>query len=396
MRKHLPMLIFGVLILVFLTLIEISRPPELTWRDSFSRTEKIPYGSYLVFEGLKDLFPNQDIEILSQPIAKTADKGYYKNNDSYYTYFFIDSELEMDHYDISDILWLAAEGNTVFLAANTFSQAIMDSLHFSTRPALNFDEDSAKVTLYGGSSASHRTFIYPYELGNEYFLEVDTTHVQILGTNSDGRPNMLRQQVGDGTVYINLVPHAFTNYYMVDKTNYAYIEHAFSFLPRQHLLWDEYYKDVRRNIPQTSLRFILSDQSLRYAYYLMWASVLLFMIFQGRRIQRIIPVKKPLENTTLQFIDTVSRLYFQNGDHKNLAEKQIIHFKEHLRQQYGINTDDITSHSIELLSRRSGLPQQDLEKTFALMKRISSQEAILESELQSLNKEIEIVYQISR
>ena len=58
---------------------------------------------------------------------------------------------------------------------------------------------------------------------------------------------------------------------------------------------------------------------LQYAFWLSLLLLLLYILFAGKRMQRIIPLVKPNENTTVTFTETIGRLYLQKKDNKNIA-----------------------------------------------------------------------------
>ena len=60
---------------------------------------------------------------------------------------------------------------------------------------------------------------------------------------------------------------------------------------------------------------------------------------QGKRKQRIIPVITPLKNTSLEFVETIGRLYYQKGTRSGIAHKKIIFFLDFIRTRYNIATN---------------------------------------------------------
>ena len=85
---------------------------------------------------------------------------------------------------------------------------------------------------------------------------------------------------------------------------------------------------------QSIFRYIFTQPALTWAYYLVLIGLLFYALFAGKRTQRVIPVVEPPRNTSLEFAQTVGRLYFQQGDHDNLARKKIQYFLAGLRERY--------------------------------------------------------------
>ena len=77
-------------------------------------------------------------------------------------------------------------------------------------------------------------------------------------------------------------------------------------------------------VSDSPLRFILSQPALKWAWYLLLAGVLIFIIFNLRRTQRPIPILPKNLNTSVEFVKTIGNLYYQEGDIRNLIDKKII------------------------------------------------------------------------
>ena len=140
---------------------------------------------------------------------------------------------------------------------------------------------------------------------------------------------------------------------------------------------------------QSPLRFILTTEPLRWAYYLTISAILLFMFFEAKRKQRIIPVIRPLANTSLEFVNTIGNLYLQNGDHKDIAEKKIAFFLEHIRVNYWLNTQKISEDFLVALAKRSDTPLEKVREIFALIRNIQAADRITDRELIQLNAALE-------
>lgn len=180
----------------------------------------------------------------------------------------------------------------------------------------------------------------------------------------------------------------FTNFYMLRGESHRFVANAFSYLADGNIIWDEYYK-VGRGEEATPLRFILSKTALKWAYGLTVLSLILFVIFEAKRKQRIIPVIKSPENVSLEFITTIGRLYFQHGDHGDLAYKKIIYFLEQVRSKYHLKTNDLNEEFITKLSEKSGVSKELTGKLIGLILKIESMDQIDEQTLHNLNSTIE-------
>ena len=117
------------------------------------------------------------------------------------------------------------------------------------------------------------------------------------------------------------------------------------------------------------------------------------MVFQSKRRQRIIPVILPYENSTLNYVGTVARLYFKRGDHASLAKKKVLYFKEKIKLRYQIQIETGDKKSAELLSARSGVNLSLVEELYRMLMVAQTSSVYSEKELKSLNHTIELFWQ---
>ncbi len=193
--------------------------------------------------------------------------------------------------------------------------------------------------------------------------------------------------MGDGAIYYNLNPAAFTNYYLL-KGKQQYAVEALSYMNDGPVFFDDYGKSGRK-VVASPLRFVLSQQPLKWAYFLALAGVLLYMVFASKRRQRIIPVVKPLENSTVEFTRTIGNLYFQSGDHTGIITKKINYFLESIRSQYYLDTQQLDDTLIERLSVKSGVDQKQTADLINYINQLRGKPSHIEYELKQLNKKIE-------
>ena len=389
-KKNLKFLLPLFITLIILTIIKIAEPEEVDWSKSFAKKDKIPYGGYIIYDIAKGLFPDKEFELKELPIYNTL-KGKYHYNTNY---VFINTYFSPDRLDTEYLLDYVAEGNDVFISALGIYGNLADSLQIKTYDVF-FSQDSVNInfSLAGLKSDSG----YSYFKGNfeNYFSEFDTALVQVLGKNGNDKVNFLRIKYGEGNFLLNTVPLAFTNYHLLNSANNEYVYKALSHLPSQNTFWDDYYKDGNK-YSATILQYILSQKALKWAYFFMLVSVFLFIFFYGRRKQRIIPVMSPLTNTTLEFVETVGNLYYQQKDFKNIAEKKISYLLDYLRNKYSIKASTFNEETISKISEKSSINTGILKSLFKEIKKINDSTKITEDELININYKIEKFYERTR
>lgn len=401
MRKNLKYFLPLAITMVLLIVIELVRPRPIDWTQSYSRNDKIPYGSYIVYDLLPQLFPNQSIAPVTVTVYEALERL-----DSMGNYIFINRTFEPDKYDTEQLLAFASNGGTVFISAEDISGAFADTLGIATGysfPSVLGFADTLGTEIGDSSKAVSFRFANPALPATaqlrEYsatsnFIEFDTATATVLGMDTENNTNFIGMPFGKGRLYLHTMPTMFTNYNILYKKNSAYVCTALSYLPVQSTLWDEYYKAGRTEI-RHPLRYILNNQQLSWAWRVLLVALILFMIFEAKRKQRIIPIVAPPTNATLEFVTMVGKLYYQHGDLRNIADKKIIYVLEYIRSRLAVQTTDFNDDFIAGVAARSGIDIDEVRNLFTTIRQVQSKQQIDESELTLLNQQIEQFYKTS-
>jgi len=184
---------------------------------------------------------------------------------------------------------------------------------------------------------------------------------------------------------------------MLYNNNKDYVARALSYIPSSTatIHCDEYYKSGREGA-DTPLRFFLSNTFLRWALWLAVAALLIYVFFEMKRRQRIIPVIEPVRNTTLDFVETVSSVYFSQHDNNSIAKKKIQFWLEYIRQRYYIPTQNLDDNFVQQLQRKSGASKELIETIIRNVQRADAQPKITDDLLVQLTGSIDTFYQESK
>ena len=391
MPKSLKIYLF-FLVLIFIGIIwaDATKERPINWRESYSLNEKIPFGLYVFNQEHKAFFKPQIVEKFSQSPYEFLDKKY-NTIDSIYdtngTILLIENKSEIDEYSENELFYFASHGNTIFYSNSNFSQKFKDSLGFEIDYSNNFT-DSLQFRL----NQKTANFNFYKGINNAYFSKIDSTKTEILGTqlNSEGEefPNFIKVQHVNGNFYLHLQPVAFTNYYLLHK-NKAYTEQVLNYIPPKSPIYWKVKQYDNQELINSPLRYILSQPALKWAWFLAWITFIIFMIFNAKRRQRIIPIVEPLKNTTVDFTKTIGNLYFQEKDHQNIADKKIIFFLEKIRNEYYIDTYNLDETFINRVNQKTGRPKKDIEDVVFIIKKIRNQSNTTEKELVTFNELLE-------
>lgn len=384
--------ILGLLVGIFV-MTQLLQPKPLDWTESFSSEDKIPYGGYLIHELLPNIFPSQEIQTNQKPLFEQPDSTQEQQN-----WIFMNSEFGLGSWETNKLLSWIAQGNEVFIAARNFNQAFGDTLELNTRLGNPFlgggsilSDDTARVNFTNPELQTTNGYPYFRSTTETYFSEIDSSlQVTILGNNQEQNPNFLRIQIGDGNLYLHSNPTLFTNYFVRESASANYAMTALSYLPEQKTNWDEYYKSINRG--GITVGYLVSEEYLRWAWFLSLSGVLLFIIFRAKRKQRIIPHIEPPKNSSIEFAKSIGSLYLENGDHKLIAEKKIRFFFEYIRNNLGLDTNNHDESLISDVSSRSGIDITQIKSLFEGIRHIESQDTISLKDLKNLTQQIDQFY----
>ncbi|WP_460219504.1 DUF4350 domain-containing protein [Psychroserpens sp. MEBiC05023] len=390
----------GILILLFVGIIaiEFSTPPPVDWRKTYNETHKIPYGTYVFHEELNNLFPDSKVNSIKVTPYEFFD-DYYSWEDSTYlttgTYVVIDDFPNIDNASAQELLDFASYGNDIFIASNYFPDKLLDSLGFDTKNEFTF-KGKGEFT-FTNPMFENDSITIEKGLSNIYFSKIDTDRTTILGRqkfDDSTYTNFVKIPWGDGQFYLHVQPIVFTNYHLLKKENYKYAASIMSYLSDDTIYFDSRNKAAnRRGGPGDSpLRFVLSQPPLRWAWYLALITTVIFMIFNAKRKQRIVNVKVPLKNTTVDFTKTIGNLYYETKDHDNLIDKKITYFLEYIRRVYYLDTQILDDKFVKNLAKKSGKDDNDIKTLINQIVYLKAKTACNEGDLLRLNTAIEDFY----
>lgn len=441
MNRNIKILIFFlVLVLALIIFADSNKTKPIDWRPTYGINDKIPFGLKVFHDEASGLFEKQKLEKFSETPYEffydsqsnhnysyeenvapyvvdslsdsnetdsisysqvidtvSVDTNSYENEedtdmqyvevrkDKKGTIFSVSDFYKFDDRSTEELLYFVNEGNTVFISATTLPDILKDSLQFEVI-LRNHIETKLKSTLVN----STLTFEFDKGASDYYFSKFNTNTTTILGNIHDEKyilPNFIAIQHGKGKFLLHLQPIAFTNYYLL-KNNYKYIESVCSHLDSDTIYWNVEGAE-KGSISESPLRFIFSQPALKWAWYLSLFGILLFMIFNAKRRQRIIPIAEPIKNTTVEFAKTIGNLYFLEKNHKDIAEKKAIFFLEKIRKEYYIDTSVLDETFINRLHQKTSKEKLDIIKTVTKLNQIKNSSSITEKDLVELNTLIE-------
>jgi hypothetical protein len=389
MRKDWKYILYLILAFGLFVAVKLLSPHQYDWTVTFAHDDKNPYGAYALSELLPDIFPENGVRHTYLTLYEIKDSLKRSGN-----ILSISSNFSAGKEDTEALLKHVAAGGSAFISAHYFLGHFSDTLKLSTYDYffkggdILARNDTAVIQFVNPSLDTTKQFYFKRDNTHNYFNKFDTTRTTVIARNDRGNPVTVRVAWGKGALILNCTPLAFTNIYLLSKENHKYASTTLSYLPKTDVEWTEYYH-IGRMEAQTPLRFILTNEPLRWAYYLVVISILLFMLVEIKRKQRIIPIIKPLENTTLEFVSTIGNLYYQSGEHKNVAEKKIHFFLDQVRTKYWLSSHKLDEAFIQALTRKSGKPEEEVRGLITVIIFILNSRDIAVDRLVDLNERIE-------
>lgn len=385
-----------VLILALILITDRDQPKPVDWRPTYAVNDKIPYGLYVFDKEINGFFKNHKVErIATQTPYEFLDANYDDNSEEEDykikgTFINISESNTIDDQSIKEIFYFVSHGNSAFLSMRTFPKLLLDSLKIEVISPLQ----PTGFTLVWLANKRLTTKKYNFAQNIEdYFSKIDTLNTTVLGYQSNKLKqkhiNYIKVPYKNGYFYLHTQPVAFTNFNLLKSDHYRYAESVLSYLPKGDVFW---YTKGQNNesISGSPLRYILSQPALKWAWYLFLIGMLIFIVFNAKRKQRIVPILKPLPNSTIDFTKTIGNLYYQEGDHKNIIDKKIIYFLEKIRFEYLIDTTKLDDTFIKKLHHKTGKSETDIQElVFLINEHRNSYHGSLEEDLIRINNAIE-------
>ena len=186
-----------------------------------------------------------------------------------------------------------------------------------------------------------------------------------LANFSGGELAFAKIRKGNGQIIVGSVPMVFTNYNLLRKQNFYFCNDLLAELPQQTILFDEAKRfnldafTPKASLGKSPLSFILSQQALRWAWFTLLGTLLIFVIFRSRRKQRIIPILKPNVNTTLAYAKMLGSLQLKEKNNVAKGREIFLHFMQHLRSKNRWQSKEVNEELKNILIKL--VPQMEKE-----------------------------------
>lgn len=390
-KKVFSTVIFISIILV--VLMNINSKREINWLPSYNEKKTEPLDTKIFFEQLPYLFPNKNIKKVRTTFYETYTNYSLDTLVLKHNYININLVNKIDNVSFDKILDFVKQGNTAFLCARDFPSYIKDTLGFQTK---KYTTEIQRDTVILGFNKHLSTIEYTQKNIQFKSYIKDTLLFKKLGFiatyKHKNRINFVEIPFQKGYFYIHTNPEVFTNYQLLKSENTDYINQLILYIPNS----DTYYnKNQKRDstLGDSPLRYILSQPALKWAWILMLISIGFFIIFNGKRRQRVIPKIPEIKNTTIEFVKTVSNLYLETDEVDSIIQKEITCFLEDIRSKYLLSTEKLDTDFIHKLALKSNNQFKFTEELISMILKMRSRHFTTLQPLKNLTEKIEAFYQ---
>ncbi len=205
-------------------------------------------------------------------------------------------------------------------------------------------------------------------------------------------------QKGDGELFIHLNPLMFSNIYFTKETGFDYAQDMTSYFNDGELFYNKRHNYISRNAQSQNYQtrspftFIFKHQSLSWALYGIIILSALYLIFG---LKRKLPVLKDFDhpkNSSIRFVRALSSFYKSSGNYADLCTEMMWNFEHFLRKRYKIKTDLPKEELQLIMSKKSGISLNEIEKIYKLNMEVEYGSDQLKSKAMNLHRAIDNFY----
>ncbi|MDB4089294.1 hypothetical protein N9544_06680 [Flavobacteriales bacterium] len=330
-------------------------------------------------------------------------------------YMLLDNGISMSDKEINKLKEFVRLGNSAFVSVLEFGERFSEEFCIGDLTNTMWDEgvnlDFTHETYTSDYSYYFQRFqnnVQTYRDWN-YFVpsnfKVGLNNVTTISFDTYlENPVFVKIPHGEGYFYLHSIPEVFVNESMFTQDGFEYAQSVLSHLPKGHYKWHNHLNewDIEKEVnpndddrdikKESPIQYILKDPNLRYAYLVLIFALLIYILFKTKRKQKIIPTIEPNENSSLEFVETVSKLYLKQEKHYKFIkhyEQSFIHF---IKDKYYITSQNIDEDYIKSVSLKSDISIELIDKIFEEFEKAKKSYSYSTDNLIALHKKIEYFY----
>lgn len=374
--------------------------PRYDWSEesalnkAYDETNDQPYGAKVFRLMLDGYFPAQAVTNLKSGLIKELPAGDQEKKG---TYLFIGAGMYLDSTDTQHLLHFVENGNTALIISKTIPFDLMNYIYYEECADEGWDDytsrsDSSTLLHLRQPDKLSAAPIWYAEQNQKHLYQWSSIPDHIfceeldqypLGYMKDSLINFAVFPHGRGRFLLHTTPIAFSNYHLLRPEMQQYAAGVLSHLNEGPIWWDAFSRvpenvtrrrnsrNSPRDLPEEHvLTYILKQEPLAWAWYILLGLAATWLLFRTRRNQRPIPVLPKNENSSYEFINTIAHLHFREKNYKGICVQAMRLFLSHIREKYGVTASidaptsrlKIDEHFYNRLSARSEIPEDQIRE----------------------------------
>jgi hypothetical protein len=374
--------------------VNLENPVQFIWKPTYDIHDKQPYGAYALDKMLENSWNDKYIHSYDG----ITDLYYYDEILDDKNLLILCNRLHLTSSDLEDLLEYIENGGNALIASDFFDSSLEDSLGFNINTnylnfslPVNLSLESVKTALFIGKDSIAGI---PQSMFRNYFIfPTQKEEKWVVASDADNHPVMLRYPIGKGNLILSSTPLLFTNYAVLSDSINPFIKQSLAYLKGKPLVRTEHYEtDIYNGDSASPFRYLFSQPSLKWAYYIVVFTVIIFMIFTAKRKQKAIPVIKPPPNKMLDFVRSISSLYLMKNNNADIILKKYLYWGDALRRKYGVDimNEEHNKAFISQFSVKTGMPESDARNLFLELDGIREHTNVSDTEMMDLITKMKI------
>lgn len=374
--------IFFLLVLLLIAFLQVNKTEVINWSKNYKLDSKSPFGLFVFYQEADKIFGKNLEKSTYSPY------NYYKEEKPLEPHNILIINQDIDTESWYKILKQVENGSQAMVVSDYFDYSLEDTLRTSTDyfdvpiDVQNTLEDKDTPITLGFTDKKHKNLTITLDKKpNHSRFNYVTKGQEILGyakvQNHQLGANFIKVKYGKGNFYLHTEPLVFTNYYLLKKDGEAYTEALLSYLPDRKTIWFVDDMEVSSTSP---MRFILSKPALKYAWWLFLFGIFLFIFFNIKRKQRIVPIIEPKKNKSVEFVKSIGNLYLNEGDFRDMMTKKAQYFLHKVRMELLVDTQHLDDKFIKMLHLKTGKSIEKIEEAVVFIKKAQDPYAFVTKE----------------
>ena len=386
------------------------------WYLSYNPESKEPYVTYT----LKELLDTTGLFGNFLQLDDKLEDNLEDNPDVNDIYFFVGGKNYLSDSSANYLMDFVNRGNTAFISTEEFPQALLEKLVYD--PNYIFSDgvnDTTQYLMFTHPDLKSKRYEFNFILENKkvkkrwHYFDIhlfrtdEIGDIKLLGTNTKDGSNFIRINYGEGQLFLHSIPYCFTNIAVFKRDGFQYAENVLKHIPPGRVQWDRYNIEYHRKNGNGSgdkpgvkkesiLQFVMANPPLLWAFLILLIGAVLYALFKGKRMQKIVPATESKTNLSLQYINTLSSLYLQEKKHNKLIKLKEKTFLNFIANRYYIQSHKPDQRFIQKLAVKSNFEEKWLTELFELFRALELKFEVTDNELIDLHKRIEHFYKNCR